>query len=131
MTYNQDLAIIAVTEENFKEVERSRRLLITPVMTTLQKVKTENRLLTENNRRLKLAMMQKDPTFDFSRLLHEQENFGAAGGRDGNSRSPIRATVPGAAGKFGQQNINIKVNMTGEAESAEELQNMGKRLVEV
>lgn len=48
---------MAVTEENFKEVERSRRLLIAPIMTELQKIRTENRLLTENTRRLKLAMV--------------------------------------------------------------------------
>lgn len=46
-----------------------------------------------------------------------------------NSRSPFRATLAGNGQS--KQSINIKVNMTGEADNEEDVKNMGKRLVEV
>ena len=51
------MAAIAVTAENYKEIEQSHRLILFPIMTDLQKLKTQNRLHTENTRRLKLALV--------------------------------------------------------------------------
>ena len=49
---------------------------MSPIMNDLQKFETENRLLTEQNKRLKLEMLKKDPNFDFYGVLNSQPDTG-------------------------------------------------------
>ena len=52
-------------------MEQSHGLVLEPIITELQKLQTESRILTESNRRMKQEIMGKDPRFDMDRLMHE------------------------------------------------------------
>ena len=60
---------IAITQANYRELERKHKLIISPLMIDLQKLRTENSLMSDNYKRLKLALVSKDPNFDFARVL--------------------------------------------------------------
>ena len=116
---------IAITQANYRELERKHKLIISPLMIDLQKLRTENSLMSDNYKRLKLALVSKDPNFDFARVLSQQNDGDSAAFNNNRNQR-------GSPGRGGQPNINVKVNVQSEEASNEsDIQNMGKRLVEV
>ena len=63
------MALKVITSHNYHEIEQAYGLSLEPIFKSVQKLETENRLVKEQNQRLKLALVKDQPGFDISSLL--------------------------------------------------------------
>ena len=82
--------------------------------------------MAEKYRQLKLVVMQKDPKFNFKKMLRDSRLSNEKEGA-----SPTRGdAVPGGGAKK-RPNVNAKVNLAPTADKSEkDLQKMGQLMVE-
>ena len=65
------MALRQVTSHNYKEFENQFSISLSPIFLQSQKMETENRLLKDQVKRLKLEMIQLKPGVDLNAIMSD------------------------------------------------------------